>query len=168
MMRTFMNGIARLLLAAWRDRAGSAVVEFAIYAPMLVFGCMATVDVGRAVYERMSLAEILRVGAESAMANAEPAVIRQHMAATAQGEFVIASESTTDTTISTSTDALTLTARRYCACPESPATELESCSSICANSAPPSVFLRLEATKTFKGTILPSMSLASRNDVQVR
>lgn len=168
MSRIVMKGIAPLLPAFWRDRAGSAVVEFAIYAPMLVFGCMATIDLGRAVYEQMSLAEVLRVGAERAMANAEPAAIKQHMEATAEGEFVIASESTPDTTISTATDALTLSARRYCACPEAPGTELASCSSTCSNSAPPSIFIRLEAAKTFKGTILPGMSLASRNDVQVR
>ena len=164
MSRSFMNPIG----AFWRDRAGSAVVEFAIYAPILVFGCMATVDVSRAVYERMSIGEILRVGAERAMRNDEPAVIKQRMAATAEGEFVVASESATDTTISTGTNALTLSARRYCACPESPATELASCSSTCSNSAPPSIFIRLEAAKSFSGIILPSMSLASRNDVQVR
>ena len=168
MNKRFADAAICLIRACWRDRGGAAVVEFAVYGPILIFGCMAMVDLGRATYEKMALAEVVRVGASSAMANAEPAAIEQHMKATAEGEFVIAGDGSSDDTINTSTAPLKLTARRYCACPESPTVELDECTSMCANSAPPSIFVRLDAAKPFNGLILPSFSLTSRNDVQVR
>ena len=49
------------------DEAGASAVEFGMFAPILLFGVLMTVDIGMALGERMEMDHIVRAGAESAM-----------------------------------------------------------------------------------------------------
>ena len=56
-------GAARLA----RCEAGVAAMEFALFAPMIIFGLLTMVDIGRAVTERMEMDRNVRAGAQAAM-----------------------------------------------------------------------------------------------------
>src|ERR1700688_4083501 len=60
----------RSWIGTWRkSEKGASAAEFALFAPVLFLALVATVDVGLAEYERMTIDHILRAGAQSAMAD---------------------------------------------------------------------------------------------------
>ncbi|MBP2314989.1 TadE/TadG family type IV pilus assembly protein [Azospirillum soli] len=52
----------------WRDRRGAAGVEFALTAPILIAIFAVAIDLGRAIYDDMSLASAARAGVQYARA----------------------------------------------------------------------------------------------------
>ncbi len=50
-----------------KSEAGVSAIEFALIAPIMAFGLVATADVALAVHERMTIDHVLRAGAQAAM-----------------------------------------------------------------------------------------------------
>jgi pilus assembly protein CpaE len=165
--------------AAWRSWRGSddglAAVEFAIFAPVLILMVLTALDMGFAVYQRMTMDHVLRSGAQFAMVDPEggAAAVQQVLQSTATKNFspsevAPAGSPNTEDTIQTGQPAkLRLTAERYCACPEAISTAV-NCASVCTGTQPTYIYYRLGATKGFKGMLLPSVPLSTRAEVQVR
>lgn len=145
----------------FRAEGGASTVEFALIAPVLFFGLLATTDLGLALYERMTIDHVLRAGAESAMADQGEEDILQILKTTAARNFTLSTEA------ESTENTLTLSADRYCACPESPGTGV-ACSTTCSGAQPTFVSYRLSATKTYAGMIIPSMSFSPSVQVQIR
>ena len=157
---------ARTSLRAWvgrrvRDEEGTSAVEFALFAPMLVFSLVAAIDLGLAEYERMTIDHALRSAAQSAMADQGPDTVLKALQSTASKNFTL-SDGTTE-----NPDALKVSVRRFCACPDAMAAEV-SCSSTCAGSAPTFIYYRLSGTKVHRTAMLPPIELSPSVQVQVR
>ena len=140
---------------------GASAVEFALFAPILFFSLLGTVDVGLALTERMTIDHVLRAGAESAMADQGEEEILGILKATASKNF----------TLSSSVDAtggtLSLSVARFCACHEAPEIALD-CSQTCSASKPTIVSYRMSASKAYESMIIPGMSFNPSIQVQVR
>jgi Flp pilus assembly protein TadG len=155
------SSMIRTRLALWcRDQAGVSAVEFALFAPILFFGLVATVDIGLALYQRMTVDHVLRAGAQSAMADQGKDAVLKVLQTTAAKNFTVATQ-TADP------EALSLSVDRYCACPENTGLAI-ACSTTCSGSAPTNIYYRLSATKTYSGIILPQMNFGPSLQVQVR
>ena len=132
-------------------------------------------DLGLAVYERMTIDHVLRAGAESAMADQGEEEILEVLERTAAKNFVVSSgtESVADgaepvpTGVEPAGNTVALAVDRYCACPESPGAAV-GCSTTCADAEPTLVSYRLSAAKTYEGMILPSITFSPAVDIQVR
>ena len=154
---------------ALRDERGASAIEFALLAPALVLACMATVDLGVAITQQMTIDHSLRAGAEGAMADLGQPKVRELVEGTAAQSFTIASTDSTATEISTHNSALTVDVTRYCACPESVSTAVNcSGSSTCAGSAKPYHYYRLAAEKTYDAMLLPDFKLRGAMLVQAQ
>lgn len=161
----------RLLGSWWRGDDGVSAVEFALFAPILFFGLVATADLGLALYQRMTIDHVLRAGAQSAMVDPGKASVRNVLASTAAKNFTVSSQCG-----DAGADALDLCVNRYFACPENPDVEVAS-STFCAGSLAPNIYYRLTATKSYEGLFLPisigrfslgALTLASSAQVQIR
>lgn len=141
---------------------GVSAIEFALLAPMLVLALLATVDVGLALTERMTIDHVLRAGAQSATAGVDVAAIDQVLRTTAANNFTLAAPGATG-----DDSALALTVSRVCACAEQPGTAV-ACSTTCAGSASTQIFYDLAGQKTYSGIILPRFGLSPALQVQVR
>lgn len=64
-----VKGIVRRGAALWRAREGSFLVEYALFAPVVLVMLAVTFDVGMAVYDNMSLKEAARAGVQYMMDN---------------------------------------------------------------------------------------------------
>ncbi len=144
-----------------RDEAGLSAVEFALVAPVLAFALVASVDLGLAQYERMTIDQAMRAGAQRAIADPGGAAILSTTRGTITKNFSIA------TSPGSSATAVNVDVQRFCTCPES-ITAAVACSTTCSGSAPTFVFYRLTGTKLYKGMILPQFVLRSAALVQVR
>ena len=143
--------LARRLL---RDDRGVSAVEFALFAPFLFFAAAATLDLGLALYERMSMDRLLRGGAQAAMADPGASAVRDVVEASAENDFAPGAE-------------FTLSVDRYCACPDDTSTPV-TCTNTCSDGSAPGIFYRLEADRVYPGLVLPSIDLAAEAKVQVR
>ena len=150
-----------------RHDGGNAAIEFALLAPLLVFACLAVVDLGFAINQRMAADHVLRVGAEAAMSDPGEATVQQVLQQTAGANFPTVSADPMPTSISTSSDTLYLRARRFCSCPESRSTEV-ACTATCAAGKTPLAFYRLTAAKRYSGMLLPSTQINSALQVEAR
>ena len=174
------------LSAMWRRMRGSddgaAAVEFAIIAPVLVLSGITAVDLGVALYQRMTIDHVLRSGAQLAMVDPGEQAVQDALQATGTKNFgpnevaPAGSTATSDTTIHTGPSKLRLTAQRYCACPEAVGTAV-ACSTVCTGTVPTYIYYRLQRTKGFKGMLLgptfqsasgKEITLSSTMEVQVR
>ena len=150
-------------LSAWvRSEDGVSAVEFALFAPILFFGLLSAVDIGFALHERMTIDHALRAGAQTAMTDPGEDAILAVVETTATKNFTLAS-----TTTSSADEPLSVSVTRSCACPESPDTAV-ACLTICAGSAPTSIYYHLTGTKAYKSLVIPSLSLGRSIQVQVR
>lgn len=147
-----------------RCNSGVSAVEFALFLPILIFSFLATVDIGLALYERMTIDHVLRAGSESAMADQGNASVDSVLAATAAASLP-------------ATKGLVLSpSNRFFACAESPDASVSS-TATCAGGKPTGIFYRLSATKPYDGVFLPitighfkllRFDLSSATTVQVR
>lgn len=152
-----------------RDEAGVAAVEFALFAPILFFACLATVDLGMALNERMTIDHVLRAGAQSAMADPGEAKVKQVIEDTAEASnFSVNVVSGTDQPYaSASYDTLTIAVEKYHACPEAAGTKVPE-GTICASGEPTYVYYRMASGKIYQAMILPDISFGPMLDVQIR
>lgn len=141
---------------------GVSAVEFGLLAPMLVFALLATVDVGLALTERMTINHVLRAGAQSATVARDASAIDRVMRTTAASNFTVAAPGAAGDDVT-----LALEVTQVCSCAEQPGVAV-ACSTTCAGSAPTQVFYTLEGEKTYSGLILPRFRLAPAIQVQVR
>jgi Flp pilus assembly pilin Flp len=149
---------------------GSSAVEFGMIAPILVFGVLASVDLGVAIGERMEMDHIVRAGAESAMIKYDEDDVLKVMTTTAEKNFSVASESEDggDNTYEGGISyPVSLSVNQYCACGDAPTVEV-SCSNICTGDLPPNVYFDVGATKTYHGMIIPDLSFDAAMRVQLR
>ena len=148
--------------AWWRCRRGVAATEFALVAPILAFILLASIDLGRALTERMAIDHALRAGAQRAMADPGTASVLDVMRRTAETNFTLAGDA-----LDAADSALDLSAVRYGACPEDPGFAVDP-STICSGSTPTYIFYRMEATKTYTGWIMPAIAFDRASQVQIR
>jgi pilus assembly protein CpaE len=156
-----IRGFRRKLQCLRRDQSGLSTVEFALLANVLVFGSIASADLGLAEYERLTIDHVLRAGAQSAMADQGSDQVLKLLESTASGNFAIS------TAASPTSTGLRLVAERYCTCPENTSAQV-SCLAICDKSAPTFIFYRLEAAKIYKTMLLPEITFQPSLRVQVR
>lgn len=142
---------ARTLLEA---EGGVSAIEFALLAPVFVFSLLSAVDLGFAAFERMTIDHVLRAGAQSAMSGQDLDDVQKVLETTRAKNFG-------------DTAPLAVAAVKICACPEAPSASV-ACLTVCAGSAPPSVFINLSASKTYNSIFLPNMTLSPSKQVQVR
>jgi pilus assembly protein CpaE len=150
----------RKLHALARCEDGVSAVEFALIAPVFAAALVAMVDVGLALYERMSMDHILRSGGQAAMSDPGPSQVLKVMQSAIASGFVEGPE----------TIKLDLP-KRFCACPDN--TEVDpaqapACSDPCPDSTVPYVYYRIRASKTYDGVFVPPIPLDSSLQVQVR
>lgn len=146
-----------------KSEAGVSAIEFALIAPIMAFGLVATADVALAVHERMTIDHVLRAGAQAAMADPGEAQVLKVVQSTL-GQSA-APEAGVEASV-----------KRYCACPENadvaPGDAPACAATACASSAPQNVYYRLEASKTYQSMslpeFLPDLRLGSSLQVQVR
>ena len=141
---------------------GVSAVEFALLAPMLIFSVLATVDLGLAISERMTIGHILRAGAQTATQNAGITQISLVMRTTAAKNMTLVAAGSAGTD-----KAVALGVRQMCACAAQPAVAV-ACSTTCSPSAPTQVYYILTGSKTYAGLILPRFTQSKTLEVQVR
>ena len=139
-----MRALASRLLSEAR---GIAAVEFAIGAPVLIFGVLAMIDAGMAAATRMEIDRNVRSGAQAAMSlNNDPAAIRSIVLAAA-GEPA----------------DLSVDVAKVCECEGAEA----SCTVPCDSGEAPSVFFDIAGQRPYAG-ILVDLAINSRARVQIR
>lgn len=133
--------------------AGSAGVEFAIIAPVLILAVLSTADIGLAIHESFEVDQALRNGAEAALKDPGQSRVEAILAAVDQtggGQY--------NTTWSVS---------RYCACPQTPDTQT-TCSTTCNTQRPTAIFYKIEGKRAYSGIFLPARDLTRSASIQVR
>jgi pilus assembly protein CpaE len=158
---SFGRSRARKLL---RREDGASAVEFAICAPVFIFACIMMADIGFAIHERMTLDHVLRAGAQTAMSDPGETEVVAVLESTASKHFTVTSGDEETDIVS---NAVTVGASRYCACPESRSVAV-GCSTVCTGPVPTFTFYGMSAAKGYEGMILPPISFSARLDVQVR
>lgn len=137
-----------------REEHGVSAIEFALLAPILFFAAAATLDLGLALYERMTMDRLLRGGAQAAMSDPGAAAVRAVVEASAEDDFAPGAE-------------FTLTVERYCACPVDTSAAVV-CTNLCGDGSAPGVFYRLEADRDYPGMVLPAIGLEAEAKVRIR
>lgn len=155
--------ISRLARRAGRDSSGSSAIEFGLLAPVLALGFLSMVDVGFALWERISIDSVLRAGAQAAMTDPGADDLEAMLSTIASDQFTV---STSGGSLSSTT--LLLEAERFCACPESMSTEVNCTTPSCTGGAAAYVYYRIEAAKNSRSTFLPTFPLRSQAVVQIQ
>jgi pilus assembly protein CpaE len=151
---------------AARDERGNAAVEFAFVAPVLAFCCIAVVDLGFALNQRMAADHVLRIGADAAMSDPGQTTVQNVLEQTAAANFSKVAGQRMPTDITSSSDTLYIQAERFCSCPESKLTKID-CSQTCGGK-PPLAFYQMSAAKQYSGILLPANVFRSTLQVEVR
>ena len=145
-----------------RDEAGASAIEFALLIPLLILGCMATVDLGLALNQKMEIDQSLRAGAEGLMAGDYESKLQPEDKVKGLVEAIaseaLAVDDPDDQDLETGGAAdLQVVVKRFCMCPENLAAEV-SCggSGNCANSAKRYKFYRISATMDYPSMYLPT------------
>lgn len=162
-------GVTKLklrLVRSARDEDGVAAVEFSLLAPVLFFCCLAVVDAGLAVGERMTIDHVLRAGANFAMQDPGEAAVKNAMVSIAKKNFSGAQVAPGDgQAVSNSADSLYLEVDKFFACDDAPAVPVADPASCTGDYY---TFYRLDATKIYAAMILPNISFNPVIQVQVR
>lgn len=160
--RSVRWSVLQRLRRVMRNDDGVSAIEFALFAPMLVFALLAMVDVGLAVAERMTIGHILRAGAQGATEHIGEAAVDRMLRSTARDMMPVTASGIAgnDTTLSLDVDM-------FYSCPATPAVAVAPATT-CAGNQPTQVFYALSASKTYTGLILPSFPLSRSLLVQVR
>lgn len=138
--------------------AGVSAVEFALIAPVLFIALLSMVDVGFAIYERMTIDYVLRAGAQAAMDDPGKEKVLEVLTATAAKNFSAAN--------GLPAFKVNDPYHPWCECPENVGTYV-ACTTSCAGPTATSIYYNLEGTKTYEG-IFMSIDLAPSMRVQVR
>lgn len=155
----FGGGRAR----GWRRcRRGVAATEFALVAPILAVALLTSIDLGRALTERMAIDHALRAGAQRAMADPGTASVLDVMRRTAETNFTLAGDA-----LDTAESTLDLSVTRYGACPGNLGYAVDP-STVCAGSTPTYIYYRMEAAKTYSGWLAPDIAFDRASLVQIR
>lgn len=153
-----LNVLKKLLRAS----DGSAAVEFAIGAPVLLVGLIIVTDIGLAISDRMNLDQSVRAGAEFAMNNVEDETTLEDMVkSAATGAYGAALNDVN------SSDIPTVDVTRTCECPDAPGVSA-SCTTLCTGDVPPSIYYGFLASKSYQGIFIPDFTLETEMTVQVR
>ena len=155
--------IRRRLADFGRREDGVSGIEFGLFAPILFFSLLAMVDLGFALFERMTIDHVLRAGAQSAIAGDAQTEILEVLSRTAERNFVLADGTQADS----AGEPLSVSVHRYNACPENPSVEVAP-STVCAGPSASSIFYRISGGKTYGGMLLPAMTIGRSIVVQVR
>ena len=152
----------RSLAKALKSRDGSAGVEFAIGAPVLLGGLIIMTDIGLAFNEQMNLDQAVRSGAEFVMGDVTDLdELEKLVKSAASGHDPDGQQSVNASEIPN------VTPTKTCKCPGSDAAV--SCQQICtANNLPPYTYYDIVATKTYDAFFLPDFTLKTKVQVQVR
>ena len=148
------------------DEGGASAIEFALLAPLLVMACLATVDVGMAISERMDLDYVLRAGSEGAMVDLGEDRVESLVEDAASESFKIAPDEGGDIGTGSPTD-LDVTVDRFCSCPGTNNAPTNCDAPACAAGIEPYLFYRLTAEKTYDPMFLPDFGLRGSMLVQV-
>lgn len=124
---------------------------------MLAFALLAGADLGLGIADRISMAHVLRSGAQAAIEDPGATHVTDVMRATASLNF----------TLDSGSDPLSLSTSRFCACPEDTAVAV-TCSTICTGSKETFIYYRMSAQKTHPGWIMPAMTFDPAVQVQIR
>lgn len=135
-----MSGFRRMTTKLWGDRTGGVAVEFAVAAPILLAALGVTVDLGRAVYDGMSLSAAARTGVQYARSRPDDSAGIQAAALSSGGLSAGASVS----------------AQKFCECPSGAAV---SCTGSCPDGAL-STFVQVTVSQPFQA-VMPVPVIAS-------
>ena len=135
-----------------KSARGASTVEFAIVAPMLVFGVLSTADLGFEISDRMEIDQALRNGAEAAVE--DPGV-------TGLGAVLEAIQPSADG------DAIAWDVARICVCPESNAVSVD-CFETCADDEPTAIYYNITGSREAVRFFLPQVTVSRSLSVQVR
>ena len=133
---------------------GTASVEFAIIAPVLVLAVLSTADIGLAIHEASEVDQALRNGAEAALSDPGKSRVEAVLAAV---DSTGGGQSSTEWSVV-----------RYHACPERPDTHSESPILTCSGSRPSAIYYEIEGVRPYVGIFLSSWDLTRAASVQVR
>ena len=147
-----------------RDEGGAAAVELALIAPILGIVLLLMVDVGLAVNSRMAIDHIMRVGAETAMADPGESTVKKVVEQAAGQNFSPVSDISSSPTAGTA--GVEIAASRFCACPQARAVAV-ACTANCSGQSP-LAFYRLQARKTYSGVLVSGIPMSVALQVQVR
>jgi len=148
------------------DESGVAAVEFSLLAPILVFCCLATVDVGLALSERMTIDHVLRAGANFAMADPGESAVQDALETTAKKNFTVTKMAPGDTqSMSTSADSIYFRVDKFFACDDAPAAAVAD-PAVCTGDY--YTFYRIDAAKIYAAMVLPDINFSPVIQVQVR
>ncbi len=134
--------------------AGTAGVEFALIAPVLILAVLSTADIGLAIHESFEVDQALRNGAEVALKDPGESRVKTILAAvddTGGGQF-----------------STMWSVDRYYTCPETPNTRLKIDSRNCSGKQPTAIFYEITGVRAYPGIILPARDLTRVASVQVR
>ncbi len=142
---------------------GIAATEFALAAPMMIFGLIAMADLGLAANQHMELDQAVRAGADFVMNDVtDETEIKKLVIAAATGAY---STSPNETELSSRP---TVTADMTCECPEAPGVAVACTGTLCANLLPASTYYTITASQTYSGLFLPDIPLNANIKVQTR
>ena len=133
--------------------SGSAAVEFAFIAPVLILAVLSMADIGLAIHQSSQIDQTLRNGAQVALTDPGEAAVREVLSAVDQS--------------GDSKDNTVWTIERYCACPESPQVTT-ACSTTCGGERPTSIFYSIQGVRAYPGIFLPARELVRSAGVHVR
>ncbi len=169
--RTMIPNLLRCRRPLVADEDGASAVEFALLAPILVLACMATIDVGLAISQRMHIDQSLRAGAAAAMLDPDGLTaddVKEYVEGSASGGFTIASEAGEGEIDTSSNTDLSVDVEKLIACPESVSAKVPFGSVlICADNAEPYVYFRLTGETKYDAMLLPQFPLEGSILVQV-
>lgn len=133
--------------------SGSATVEFAIIAPVLIMAVLSTADVGFAIHQSFEIDQALRNGAEMALSDPGEANVEAVLSAVdTTGGGQIMTKWIVD---------------RYHACPTSPGVKSKEPMN-CADDRPTAIFYDISGVRAYPGILLPARDLTRSASVQVR
>jgi TadE-like protein len=153
----------------WGTREDAAsTVEFSLFLPVIVCGCLTMGDIGLAVQQRMTLDQVVRAGAQVAMDDPGEEQVRTALELSASQNFALASDDEDgEDQEQIVNDPVSVDVARYCSCPNDRSAPV-SCSTPCVETTVPFVFYRMSVAKNYDGIFIPEFSLARDLEVQVR
>ncbi|MFZ3581689.1 TadE/TadG family type IV pilus assembly protein [Loktanella sp. DJP18] len=134
--------------------SGTAGLEFAIIAPVLILAVLSTADIGLAIHESFEVDQALRNGAEVALSDPGESRVAAILSAV---------DDTRGEQLSTTWEV-----NRYYACSETPNTKLEVDSRNCSGKRPTAIFYEIKGVRAYRGFLLPARNLTRLASVQVR
>ena len=152
------------------SEGGASAIEFALLLPLLVVGCMVTVDLGMALYQKMSIDQSIRAGAEGLMVGRYDRQLNPKDAVKKLAETIAEKSSSAhgDGTIDVNQNKLVVNVEEFCLCPEDLANKDSTCTKVCNNSVKRYKFYHISGTQQYKPMYLPTpISLSGAMLVQV-